>query len=160
MNTQSKSKLLVYGGLIALAITLAMGTSQSLSAESGGKMMMMDGKMTERCQEMMSQRHKLHEEMKAQDAELSEEAAAMNSAPEDKKLSLMAALVTHMVEQRSAMNMRMERMHGDMMTHMMQHMEMGKESLSQCPMMKGMRGMKGMDDKGADEHKHHHEETK
>ena len=159
MNTQLKSKLLACAGLISLATTLAIGTSRSLSAESGGKMMM-DGKMTERCQEMMSQRHKLHDEMKAQDAQLNEEVTAMNNASDDKKVSLMAALVTHMVEQRGAMNTRMERMHGDMMTHMMQHMEMGKESLSQCPMMKGMRGMKGVDDKVADEHKHHREEVK
>jgi hypothetical protein len=158
MNTQLKSKLLVYASLISLTTILAIGPSGSSSAQPGGKMM--DGKMMERCQDMMSQRHKLHEEMKAQDAELSEEAAAMNRAPDDKKLGLMAALVTHMVEQRSAMNTRMERMHGDMMVHMMQHMEMGKESLSRCPMMKGMRGMKGMDDKAADEHKHHHEEVK
>jgi len=31
-----------------------------------------------------------------------------------------------------------------MMTHMMQHMQMGKKSMSQCPMMKEMGGMKGM----------------
>ena len=159
MNTQLKSKLLACAGLVSLATTLAIGTSRSLSAESGAKMMM-DGKMTERCQEMMSQRHKLHDKMKAQDAQLSEEVAAMNSASDDKKLGLMAALVTHMVEQRSAMHTHMERVHGDMMTHMMRHMEMGRESLSQCPMMKGMRGMKRMGDKAADDHKPHREEAK
>ncbi len=31
---------------------------------------------------------------------------------------------------------------------MMQHMQMGKDSMSQCPMMKGMKGMEGM--KGMD----------
>ena len=159
MNTQLKSKLLVCAGVIALATTLAMGTSQCFSAESGGKMMM-DGKMMEKCQEMMSQRHKLHDEMKAQDTQLSEEVAAMNAASDDKKVGLMAALVTHLVEQRTAMNMRMEKMHSDMMGHMMQHMEMGKESMAQCPMMKGMKGMKGMDDKTSDDHKHHHDEEK
>jgi hypothetical protein len=28
-----------------------------------------------------------------------------------------------------------------MMKHMMQHMQMGKDSMSQCPMMRGMKGM-------------------
>jgi hypothetical protein len=32
-------------------------------------------------------------------------------------------------------------MEDEMMQHMMQHMMMGKESLSQCPMMKGMKDM-------------------
>ena len=76
----------------------------------------------------------------------------MNSAPENKKLGLMATVVTHMVEQRTAMNARMEKMHEGMMQHMMQHMQKGKESMSQCPMMKGM---KGMDEKSAADHKEH-----
>jgi hypothetical protein len=42
-----------------------------------------------------------------------------------------------------------------MMKHMMQHMQMGKESLAQCPMMKDMEGMKDMDEKSADAHKEH-----
>jgi hypothetical protein len=122
--------------------------------------MMMEGKMMERCQDMMKQRHKLHEEVKAQDAQLTEEVAAMNNASDDKKVGLVAAVVTHMVEQRTAMNARMGKMQDDMMSHMMQHMQMGKDSMSQCPMMKGMKGMKGMDDKSADGHKEHHEEAK
>ena len=40
---------------------------------------------------------------------------------------------------------------------MMQHMEMGKDSMSQCPMMKGM---KDMDDKSSGDHKEHHGEEK
>jgi hypothetical protein len=35
----------------------------------------------------------------------------------------------------------MEKMHEEMMLHMMQHMQKGKESMSQCPMMKGMMDM-------------------
>ena len=41
-----------------------------------------------------------------------------------------------------------------MMQHMMQHMQMGKESMSQCPMMKGV------DEKTGDAHKKHKEEQK
>jgi len=100
--------------------------------------------MMERCQEMMQQRQKMMEDMKAQDAELTEQVATMNRAPENQKLGLMAAVLTRMVEQRTAMNAQMEKMQARMMQHMMEHMQMGKESMAQCPMMKGMNDMKDM----------------
>ena len=95
------------------------------------------------CQEMKEQKEKMMEEMKAQDAELTAQVAKMNSAPEDKKMNLMAAVITRMVEQRIAMDAQMAKMHEEMMKHMMAHMAMGKDSMMQCPMMKGM------DDKSA-----------
>jgi hypothetical protein len=61
-------------------------------------------------------------------------------------LDLTAAVVTRMVEQRTAMHARKSKMQDEMMTHMMQHMQMGKNSMSQCPMMKGMKGMKSGDE--------------
>jgi hypothetical protein len=69
-------------------------------------------------------------DMKAQDAALTKQVAKMNSAPEDKKITLMAALITRMAEQRAATNVRMEKMQEDTMQHMMQ-----------CPMMMGMKDM-------------------
>ncbi len=98
--------------------------------------MMMSGKMMEGCKEMMAEKKKMMEEMKAQDVQLTEQVAQMNSAPNDQKINLMAAVITRVVEQRTAMNMQMEKMHGKMMKHMMQHMQMGKESMAQCSMMK------------------------
>jgi len=115
---------------------------------------MTEAKMMERCQEMKEQKQKMKEDMKAQDAELTEQLAKMNSAPEDKKMSLMAAVLTHMVEQRITMDARKAKMEEEMMKHMMQHMQMGKESMSQCPMMKDM------DDKSAGAHKEHQAEQK
>ena len=108
--------------------------------------------MMERCQEMKEQKQKMMEDMKAQDAELTGQVAQMNSAPEDKKLGLIASVVTRMVEQRTAMDERMAKMQEEMMKHMMEHMQMGKESMSKCPMMKGM---KGMDETSAGTHKEH-----
>jgi hypothetical protein len=90
---------------------------------------------------MKEQKEKMMADMKAQDADLTEQVAKMNSAPKDKKIDLMAAVVTRMVEQRTAMNVRKEKMQGEMMKHMMQQMQMGKESMEQCPMMKGMKAM-------------------
>jgi len=125
--------------ILALALALAIWSPvQALAAEPAEGKMMTEGKMKDCCQAMKEQKDKLMAEMKAQDADLAAQVAAMNSAPEDKKLGLMAAIVTHMVEQRTAMDARMEKMQGGMMKHMMQHMQMGKESMSQCPMMKDM----------------------
>ena len=95
-------------------------------------------KMMEQCKAMMEQKQKMMADMKAQDAKLTEQVAEMNRAPQDKKVDLMAALLTNMVQQRIAMEARMMKMHEEMMQHMMQHMMMGKDSMSQCPMMKGM----------------------
>jgi hypothetical protein len=132
-------------------------SKQEADTAPGSGMKMMEGKMMERCQEMKAQKEKMMTEMKAQDSELTAQIARMNSAPENAKLDLMAAVVTHMMEQRTAMNARMEKMREGMMQHMMQHMQMGKESMSQCPMMKGM---KGMDEASADAHKAHQAEQK
>jgi hypothetical protein len=97
--------------------------------------------MMERCQEMKEQKQKLKEDMKAQDAQLTEQLANMNRAPEDKQTGLMAGVLTNMVEQRIAMDARKAQMEEAMMKHMMQHMQMGKESMSQCPMMKSIKDM-------------------
>ena len=107
-------------------------------AKGGG---MMDGKMMEGCQEMKAQKESIKADMKAQDARLTEQMTAMNRAPDNTKVPLMAAVLTQMVEQRIAMDARKAKMEEAMMKHMMQHMQMGKESMSQCPMMKGMKDM-------------------
>jgi len=157
MKYQTNTHVVVRSSLaLALALTI-WSPVRARSAEPADGKMMMEGKMMERCQKMKEQKQKVMAEMKTQDAELSEQIARMNSAPEDKKLGLIAAVVTHMAEQRSAMNAQMGKMQGEMMQHMMQHMQMGKESMSQCPMMKGM---KDMDDKSVGAHKEHHEEQK
>ena len=162
MNNKSNMNLI--RSLLALTFALVIWSPvQAIAAEPAAGKMMTEGKMKECCQAMQEQKDKLMAEMKAQDAELAAQVTAMNSAPDDKKLALLAAIVTHMVEQRSAMNARMEKMQGQMMGHMMQHMQMGKESMSQCPMMKDMKDMKGMnaaDDKSGDAHKEHQAEQK
>ena len=150
MKNQTNTNLVIRSSL-ALALALAIWSPvQARSAEPAEGKMMTEAKMLERCQEMMDQKQKMMEDMKAQDAELTEQLTKMNSAPEDKKLGLIAAVVTRMVEQRTAMNARMAKMQEKMMQHMMEHMQMGKESISQCPMMKGM---KDMDEKSGDAQK-------
>jgi Spy/CpxP family protein refolding chaperone len=137
---------------MAFAVMIAIYTpASSWSAEpTEGKEMKMESKMMEKCEEMKKEKQKMQAEMKAQDAELTAAVATMNSAAQDKKLDLVAAVVTRLVEQRSAMHAQKAKMEEKMMKHMMEHMEMGKESMSKCPMMKGM------DEKSDGAHAEHH----
>jgi len=149
MKKQTHTNLIIRSSL-ALALALAIWLPvQSRSAEPVEGKNMTEAEMMERCQEMTEQRQKMMAEMKAQDADLTAQVAEMNSAPADKKLDLVAAVVTAMVAQRADMHVRKEKMQGEMMQHMMQHMQMGKDSMSGCPMMKGMGG------KWGDAHKQH-----
>lgn len=130
---------------LALALTMAIWSPlQTQAAEPVKGKSTTDSKMMEGCQEMMKKKQEMMAEIKAQDVELAAQVEKMNSATADKKLDLTAAVVTRLVEQRAAMHAKRAEMQEEMMTHMMRHMQMGKESMSQCPMMKGMGGMKEM----------------
>jgi hypothetical protein len=152
MNNPTNTSLVLRSSL-ALALALAIWSPvQARSAEPAQMEHMTAAKMMERCQQMKEQKQKMMEDIKAQDAQLTEQLAEMNRAPEDKKTDLIAAILTQMVEQRITMDARKAKMEEEMMQHMMQHMQMGKASMSQCPMMKGM---KEMDDTSAGAHKEH-----
>lgn len=149
MKNHTHTNLLIRSSLAWALALVIWSPVQAQAAEPAKGKMMMEGKMMERCEEMKEQRDKMMAEMKAQDTALTAQVASMNSSPKDKKLDLLAAVVTRMVEQRTAMNAGKAKMNEKMMKHMMEHMQMGKESMSQCPMMKGM------DEKPADAHKSH-----
>lgn len=128
----------------------------------GEKMMggtMMKGKMTGDCAAMMERQQEMGKTMKAQNTALTEQVARMNRAPEKEKLGLMADIVTQLAEQRTAHDAQKAKMDESMMAHMMHHMQMGSESAAPCPMMQGMGGRKGTDEK-SDAPKEHHEAQK
>ena len=158
MKKQTHTNILIRSSLaLALALALAIWSpvqAQAQSAEPAEGKMMTKSKMMEQCQEMKGHKQKMKEDMRAQDAELTNQISKMNSAPQDKKINLMAAVITRMVEQRIAMDARKAKMEEQMMQHMMQHMQSGKESMSQCPMMKDM------DEKSGHDHKGHQNEPK
>jgi hypothetical protein len=79
---------------------------------------------------------------KDQDAELDKLVAEMNSAPADKKVDAVAAVVAKFVEQRKAMHEQMQKM--------MSANE--KEGMRMCRMMMGM----DMGDDDGGQHSHHH----
>jgi hypothetical protein len=154
---------LVIGSSLVLIAALATGPRvQAKAAAPPGGMQMTESQMKDQCKDMMEQKKKLAADMKSQDAELTEQVAKMNRAPGDKQMTQMAAVITQIVEQQVAMDERKAKMEDEMMAHMMQHMQMGKDSMAQCPMMKDMHemkgmttvpGMKSMDDKSMGAHK-------
>ena len=86
---------------------------------------------------------------KEQDAELDKLVADMNSAPADKKVDAIAAVLTKLVKQRKAMHEHMEAMMAENM----------KSQMNMCRMMMGMMGMKMDGDQGNQgdtDHSHHH----
>ena len=115
MKTINLKKITSLSG-VALALGLVGAfpvQSQATEPMRGG--MMMDGPKSE-MQQAMQQRHQaLMAEMKVQDDELTALVAKMNAAAKDKKVDLLASIVTRMVEQRASMNQRMMKMHGEMM---------------------------------------------
>ncbi len=157
MKNQTNTALGIRSGL-ALALALAIWSPvHAQSPEPAEGKTVTAARMMERCQEMKQQKQNMKDDMKAQNAQLTEQLANMNRAPEDQKTGLMAAVLTHMVEQRIAMDARKAQMEEAMMQHMMQHMQMGKESMSQCPMMKGIGDM---DEKSAGAYKEQQGERK
>ncbi len=139
MYNHIASKFITHSSFaLALALTLAFWSpvrAQTTAPADGG--MMTADTMAERHQAMQEQREKILAEMKAQDAELTAQLARINGAPEKQKVELLVAVVTRMVEQRTAMHARM----GEMMNHMMDEMPMNHDATSSHPMMKGMAGM-------------------
>ncbi len=128
--------------IFALAFTLAIWVpAQSASSEPADQKLMTEERMKGCCGAMKTQMGKMKADVKAQDDELTKHVAKMNAAPDDKKLEVMAAVITHMAQERITMNEHMDQLQMAMRQHIMQHMSMSKESIAGCHMMKGMEGM-------------------
>jgi hypothetical protein len=98
--------------------------------------------MEAKCQAMMAEKEKMMTDMKAADQRLDGLVATMNTASGMEKMTATATVVTAMVTDSRTMRDGMMKMHEDMMGHMMEHMQAGKDSMAMCPMMKHMGGMK------------------
>jgi hypothetical protein len=125
-----------------LAVAVGLGAQAQPPAEQGqqgaGKPA---ADMMAKCKDMMADRDKMMADMKTADARLNELVSKMNAASGQAKVDATAAVVTELVEQRSAMRERMMRMQQGTMGHMMEHAQAGPQSMAACPMMK-MEGMK------------------
>jgi hypothetical protein len=140
MKPKHNSNRVIHSSL-ALAVAVALWLPiQVRSAEPADGKTMMGGKMMSetnmmpRSKAMQEQRAKMMVDMKAQDAQLAGQIYEMNHASADKKLDLMAAIVTRMAAQRTDMNARMETMH----EAMVKNTQMDQDNMSSDPMMQGI----------------------
>lgn len=98
--------------------------------------MKMSPDMAKKCQATMAEHDKMTADMKAADQKLDGLVTKMNNATASTKPEATAIVVTEIVAQRQAMHAGMMKMHQGLMTHMMEHMAEGKDSMAMCPMMK------------------------
>ena len=97
MKNQVKTNLATRSSLaLGFALTVWAPVYAQSPQPAAGKAMT-EANMMEHCQEMKDQKQKLKEDMKAQDAQLTEQLADMNRAPKDKKVGLMASALTGML---------------------------------------------------------------
>jgi hypothetical protein len=97
--------------------------------------------MSAKCKAMMGEHEKMMADLKAADQRLDGLVAKMTAASGQAKVDATAAVVTEIVAQRRTMREGMMKMQHGMMSHMMEHMQAGPQSMAMCPMMK-MGGMK------------------
>ena len=98
--------------------------------------------MDAKCQAMMAEKQTMMADMKAADQRMDGLVATMNAASGMAKADATTAVVSEMVTQQRTMRDSTMKMDQDMMAHMMEHMQAGKDSMGACPMMKQMGGMK------------------
>ena len=92
--------------------------------------------MAAKCKAMMAEHDKMAADMKVADVRLDGLVAKMNSATPSDKVAATAVVVTELVAQRQTMRDGMMKMQQGMMSHMLEHMAEGKDSMAMCPMMK------------------------
>lgn len=115
----------------------------------------MDDKMMAQCKEMMQKHDQMQADIKLQDAKLDDLVLKMNTATGTDRHDTVTAVITELISQRKDQREKMASMHAEMMQHMMQHMQMGKMSMSMCPMMKGMQMPSESAGQPVDHSKHH-----
>ncbi len=132
LETISLSATLMIG---LLAPTQGQPSDSTTGKKSKEATAMTDEALAVRCEEMRENMRKMMADTKAQDGNLAEQVAKMNAATGAIKVELMAALITQMVERQTAMHERKAVMEKSMAKHMMEHMQMRKGQMMNCPMM-------------------------
>lgn len=115
----------------------------------------MDDKMMAHCMEMMQKHDRMQADIKAQDARGDDLVMKMNTSTGAERVEAMAAVITELSAQRKVREEKMAAMQADMMQHMMEHMQMGRQSMPMCLMMKGMKMPSGVTPTPEDHSKHH-----
>jgi hypothetical protein len=135
--------LALAAAVTATGVHAQQGQPKTGNQPGSGQSGMMSGNMGDRCKQMMTMHNQTMADMKALDASLDEKVAAMNTAKGNAKVDAMAAVINEMASQRKQMMAKMSSMRDQMMAHMGEHMPQSgstamRQSMAQCPMMKGM----------------------
>lgn len=119
--------------LVALILLFAIPFASAQTAKGKEKSAMAG------CEAMMQQHEAMQKQMAGMDTKLQALVDDMNRAEGSAKVDKMAAVITEMIGQRSMMQKQMAEMQPQMMHHMMEHMQGGKEGMAgmNCPMMQG-----------------------
>jgi hypothetical protein len=130
----------ITGCAAVIVSTAAPGLAAQASAkpQQVGTDQMKTADMAAKCQAMMAEHEKMMTDMKVADQRLDDLVVKMNAASGMEKTAATASVVTEMVTQSRTMRDGMMKMQQDMMVHMMEHMQAGKDSMAMCPMMKHM----------------------
>lgn len=128
--------------VVALAIPGLAGQMAQAPPPAAAAQAKPEADMAAKCQAMMADHDKMMAETKAADDRLDVLVARMNAASGMEKADATAAVVGEMVAQRRATRDGMMKMQHEMMAHMMEHRQAGKDSMAMCPMMKPMGGKK------------------
>jgi hypothetical protein len=131
----------VSSAMPGLAGQMPHGPTHAAAAKAKPQSGMATG-MAATCEAMMADQERIMTEMKGADQRLDDLVAKMNAASGTEKADANAAVVNEMVTQRRAMCDGMMKMQHEMMAHMMEHMQAGKDSMAMCPMMKYVGRMK------------------
>jgi hypothetical protein len=133
------SKTILFLSLAVLAGAAAVWSPASAQPEDdNGGAKERGVEMADHCKSMQTRRQQFRDEAKAQDTLITERLAALTSAPDARKVTLLTGIVTLLAEQRTATNALRASMEDEMANHMMEHMgkHTDKDSGSFCPMMK------------------------
>lgn len=166
MKATVVSVILSVIGAIAGVVNYVPVTVQDNGQHVHGTDVQQEQDLPARCQAMATTRAQMMARMTEADAALATLVEQMNASAGQKKVDVMADLLSQLVAQRKGMHEHMMPMHEQMMQHMIEHMaasmpeDMRKsmhESMQQCPMMKGMHGQgepgaHGEHEHGQDDH--------
>lgn len=123
--------------ILGTAVSLAVAQNQMNGDENQHANTQRD--MKAECQAMMAMHKQMMTDMAASNSELDRLVDQMQSATSERaKLDATAAVVAKLVEQREAMQTRMDRAHMAAMGHIMHHMQANGANMADCPMMREM----------------------
>lgn len=127
MNTNLLSKNSIRDGL---ALVVSVVASELVASPS----------VAGPCQLMIAQKQRLSEMATQQEAALAGAIAKMNEATGEEKSTLMAAVISLLVQQRVDTQTEVALMEQRKLVHLIQHLESGLDSLVACPMLNDASG--------------------